>query len=214
MTAPTVYDIVRTEIMAREARVTAIVEPAVSPDGAIRGEQVELTYPNGWTRTATESVFRTDDGSQSSLSRRAYGPKYRNLARHASAAEIAKAIRADVKAAQQAGDLPAGIKVSVRARNFAGGCAVDLAVTAGIDDAFLYEPQHDQYDRRAYTPAARELRDRLEQIREAYNHDGSDSMTDHYDVRYYGSTELRDERCQAFWAGEKARQAALRQQRG
>jgi hypothetical protein len=213
VTAPTVYDIVRTEIMAREARVTAIVEPAVEADGTIHGEQVELTYPNGWTRTATEVVHRVS-GSHVALSTRAYGPRYRDLGRYPSAAEIAKAIRADVKAAQKAGDLPAGITVSVRARNFAGGCAVDLSVTAGLDDAFLYGPGPREPFTRAYTDAAKDLRTRLETIREAYNHDGSDSMTDHYDVRYYGATELRDERTQAFWAAEKARLAARRQQRG
>lgn len=211
MSASSVTEIVLEQV-ARGARVTAIVEPAVEADGTIRGEQVELTYPSGWTRTATEVAHRGRE-AHVALSTRAYGPKYRNLDRYARATEIAKAVRADVKAAQAAGDLPAGITVSVRA-SYASMCqSVDLAVTAGIDDEFLYEPQRDQHGTRVYTPAARELRDRLEQIREAYNHDGSDSMTDYYDVRYYGSTELRDERSQAFWAGEKARLAARRQQR-
>ena len=44
--------------------------------------------------------------------------------------DIAKAIRADIKAAKKAGKLPASVKVAVRGRSFAGGCALDVTVTA------------------------------------------------------------------------------------
>lgn len=45
------------------------------------------------------------------------------------AAVIARQVRADVKAAQKAGDLPSDLKVSVRCRKYAGGQAVDVTLS-------------------------------------------------------------------------------------
>jgi hypothetical protein len=45
------------------------------------------------------------------------------------------------------------------------------------------------YLRPAETAAAVALRETLNEILRAYNYDGSDPMTDYYDVRFYGRAE-------------------------
>lgn len=51
----------------------------------------------------------------------------------------------------------------------------------------------------------------LERIHTAYNHDGSDSMVDHFDVNYYGQVTFEDARHAEFRATEAAKMAARRQ---
>lgn len=50
----------------------------------------------------------------------------------------------------------------------------------------------------------------LERIHGAYNHDGSDSMVDHFDVNYYGSVSIDTRREAEFWQGEADRKAKRR----
>jgi hypothetical protein len=50
----------------------------------------------------------------------------------------------------------------------------------------------------------------LERIHGAYNHDGSDAMTDYFDVNYYGHVAFQDVRSAQWEAEEKARKAAKR----
>jgi hypothetical protein len=42
-------------------------------------------------------------------------------------------------------------------------------------------------------PEAAELYRAVESMRQAYNYDGSDTMTDYFDVNYYGSTTFESE---------------------
>lgn len=44
--------------------------------------------------------------------------------------EIAKLVRSDIAAAVKAGELPKGIKVSVRGKHFSMGCSLNVAITA------------------------------------------------------------------------------------
>lgn len=125
------------------------------------------------------------------LPSRTYGPKYHTLDRHASAADIAKAVRADVKAATKTGDLgdyPPQIKFSVRSDNFAGGCSVDIIIRNAPDEWLWSDKTDPNYgdNRRIVSAEARQLADRLRSLLHAYNHDGSDTQADYWDVRFYG----------------------------
>lgn len=51
----------------------------------------------------------------------------------------------------------------------------------------------------------------LERIHSAYNHDGSDSMVDHFDVNYYGQVSFETAGGAAFRAQEAEKKAARRQ---
>lgn len=59
---------------------------------------------------------------------RSYGYLYEELDHYPSTADIARAIRTDVKQARAEGLLPDRWTYSVRSSNFAGGCAVDVMV--------------------------------------------------------------------------------------
>lgn len=50
----------------------------------------------------------------------------------------------------------------------------------------------------------------LDRIHGAFNHDGSDSMTDYFDVNYYGTVNFQDARSARWEAEEKARKAERR----
>lgn len=120
---------------------------------------------------------------------RAYGEKNNGTWRDA--ADIAKDIRADIKAARQAGEinLPEGAKISVRCSKYSGGQSIDVNVTGWVghrievEDAENFWPG---FTRRELTPEADEVQGRLERIVRAYNWDGSDSQSDYFDVCFYG----------------------------
>ena len=114
--------------------------------------------------------------------------------------DIAKRMRADIKALA----LPAGIKTSVRLQRYSGGQAIDIRITALpsgfplLSDAAASWKK--QFPHRANdVPGAvvdhrsaefHRLMQQLERIHGAYNRDNSDSMTDYFDCRYYGSVSL------------------------
>lgn len=131
------------------------------------------------------------------MSERVYGAKYdKNI----SSKEVAARVRNDIKAAIKTGELPEGLKVSVRYEGFSGGTSVRASITAWPKDFLWLNPQWviankenpDRYQDRTprYTKKGQKVIDTVESIRDAYNHDGSDSMTDHFDVKYYGSTDV------------------------
>ena len=107
-------------------------------------------------------------------------------------ADIAKLIRADIKAAKKRGDLPKSLKTSVRISRYAGGQSLDVTVKGGIPvhtEAYLRwyragDYRTDTPDR--YVPSFKALKAALKAIVEAYNFDGSDLMTDYFNVRFYG----------------------------
>ncbi len=99
--------------------------------------------------------------------------------------DIAADIRADIKAAKKNGELPSELKASVKTRLFAGGSAIDVSLS-GWTGEMIYAPSEDGYFKQ--TPAAQEVKDKLEAIRGAYNRNASDSMVDYYEVTYYGGT--------------------------
>ena len=142
---------------------------------------------------------------------RDYGYKYHEVREYAGAAEIAKAIRADIKQAKAEGLLPRDWSYSVRSSNFAGGCAIDVTVN-GPREAIIVDEDMTRcpvdgrngrpmcqpgFHRWAKCEGARHLTElaevtemTLKRIHDAYNHDGSESMTDYFDVRYYGQVNF------------------------
>ena len=98
------------------------------------------------------------------------------------AALIAKDIRADIKAAKAAGEIPADVKVSVRCEKYSGGQSVRVTLS-GWAAGDIWDEE------RRVMPRAEQVRRKIDAMREAYNRDASDPMVDYYDVTYYGSTD-------------------------
>lgn len=141
--------------------------------------------------------------------------------RELSGAEIAKRIRQDIKEAQARGDLPKGLKTSVRYRSYSGGQSIDLRIVAlpegfkvlseryaryAAENPHDYSPPFSWQDQQS--PEYVALEAKLKALHSAYNRDNSDSMVDYFDVRYYGHVELdwriRDERRKAEIAAASA----------
>lgn len=105
------------------------------------------------------------------------------------ASAISKDVRGDIKDAVKAGDLPSDIKTSVKTDKYAGGQAVNVRLT-GWEPERVWRRENDQYGPRwVYTPEAKAVMARVEDIRGAYNRDASESQMDYYDVTYYGNTQ-------------------------
>ena len=116
-----------------------------------------------------------------------YGDRYL-VVKNKSTTAIAKHIRADIKESIREGALPNGLKVSVRTKYFSGGSSIDVSVTA-CRVRFLNEvpdPATDSYrNRERYTVAGKSILRVLGGIVGAYNYDGSDPMTDYFNVNFY-----------------------------
>lgn len=129
---------------------------------------------------------------------RTYGEKYDPNEYDAS--KIAKRIRVDLKAA-----FP-GVTFWVRTNKFSMGQSIDVYVDypgvvrcpecQGQRTSWTYEGQHGQLCQTCATwaggihPDANAMADKVKQIHGAYNHDGSDTMTDYFDVKYYGTVHI------------------------
>lgn len=124
-----------------------------------------------------------------------YGSKYES-SKGLNRAEIAKLVRADIKAAVASGALPKA-KYSVRVKSFSGGGSIDITFSFVEEPgfalfnaerlAFDIEHEHHVYSPDPiYSERAREMTKKLEAILGAYNYDGSDSQVDYFNVRFYG----------------------------
>lgn len=113
--------------------------------------------------------------------------------------EIAARIREDIKAAKKAGLISAEIKISVRC----DAHSIDVRVTAVPEGFRQWNPEYVAW--RQANPHGwdcpimacdqlsaewSKLRAVLKEIHGAYNRDNSDSMSDYFDVRYYGDIEI------------------------
>lgn len=127
----------------------------------------------------------------------AYGSTYDKTL---STKEVAKKIREQIKADKKAGNLPKGLKVSVRYKSFSGGTSIDLTVTA-VDfqhmntARVIWENENpnqiadyeaDPELRERYSLKGREVLKRLQSLMDGFNYDGSDSMVDYFNVNFYG----------------------------
>lgn len=142
-------------------------------------------------------------------------------------ADIAKLIRADIKAAKAAGVLPARWGYTVQTRGFAGGGAIDVGIV-DCPDAWVEEdlarcpidgrtgekecqPNYHRGGGWNQCPGARHLTDEataartaVQAIHDAYNFDDCDTMTDYFHVRYYGTVEVETLEAAAWRIKEKA----------
>ncbi len=102
------------------------------------------------------------------------------------ATDVAKNVRTEIKQAKADGTLPATLKVSVRSRKYAGGQAVDVTLSGwATPDVWTVTADGTT----TMTAAASRALVAVEKIRNAYNRNASDPMTDYYDVTYYGYTQ-------------------------
>lgn len=109
----------------------------------------------------------------------AKGPKY--IGRRP-LKEVSTDIRRDLKDAVASGDLPSGLKFSVKSDN-RGTSAIRVRVSG--------TPRtRDESGR--LTGEAKAVYDKVDSIVNAYNRDNSDMMTDYFDVDYYGTVQLDD----------------------
>ncbi len=132
---------------------------------------------------------------------RVYGAKYDS---NLTAKEIAVKVRGDIKAAVKAGELPKA-KYSVRI----GGGSLHSTIDVGISElpaSFrLYNEKRLQWDREnphkshhdggpevqwIHSDEARALCEKVTKMLEAYNHDGSDTLSDYWDVKFYGHVDF------------------------
>jgi hypothetical protein len=131
------------------------------------------------------------------MSERVYGKKYdKNL----SSKDVAGRVRADIKDAIKKGELPEGLKVSVRYSSYSMGCSIEASITGWPKDLLWLNPKWVIFNKTTpdtysdniprYTKKAKAILQMVEEIRDAYNHDGSDSQTDYFDVKYAGSTQV------------------------
>lgn len=144
-----------------------------------------------------------------------YGENYINDYR-VSTVDIAAHIRADLKVRRNLGkktakaaddqfslalkdviaDAPASVRFSIRSQYFSGGSSIDITIKGvpaewGWELNPLYDP-YDSWNSRKWveTDALKALKKEVERVQQSYNHDGSDSMVDYFDVRFYGHTEV------------------------
>lgn len=157
---------------------------------------------------------------------RTYGSNYEDTKEIYDTSVLAKLMRADIKDAVKAGDLPANATYSVQTRKFAGGSAIDIELR-GLEGAWVAEdlskcpldrgvnPCRENWHYNPRCAGARHLSDEAEAAREvlnrihsSYNYDGSEIMVDYFDVRFYGRAEIESEWHAEWRAKDKAAKAA------
>jgi hypothetical protein len=135
-----------------------------------------------------------------------YGPKYEASKNLAGGVEIAKLVRADIKAAVKAGTLPKG-KYSVKSDFKSIDVKVsDLNITV-YSEAALTSPGR-VYVYELYSERMAAALKTLREIHGAYNYDGSDLASDYFNVRYYGDVSLDWKWAEEKLASEKLARAA------
>lgn len=121
--------------------------------------------------------------------------------RSLSVKEIAARIREDFKAALKAGDLPAGLKLSVTTDYSSTSAAIRVrikALPAGLQRhtaeylAHQAAHPHDFFRGERRTPEIKALLAKLSEMVNAYNFDKSDIMTDYFHKRFYDSITFDD----------------------
>lgn len=122
---------------------------------------------------------------------RTYAPKYA-ATKDLPLKEVAKLIRKDLKKAIKEGVIPEGTKVSVTTRRNAIDCDIrEVAFEVRrfpTEDEVKYDGYHPN-ERVVMTEEGKRVHEEIEKIRKAYGYNGSDMMTDYFDVRYYGHTQ-------------------------
>lgn len=168
---------------------------------------------------------------------RRYGSKYKELGGYQPASHIAKLMRADIKDAINRGKLPGKMSnYSVRVHNYSMGRSIDItardlegmwqqcdgtvpgtekAYTGGgrtmwvADSCHYYGHENPYFEgHQVLTVEGQRIEKILQGIHNAYNYDGSDVMTDYFDVNFYGSASIESEWERESRLREKARKEA------
>jgi antirestriction protein len=165
---------------------------------------------------------------------RSYGDKY-NHGGWESAADIAKKMRADIKAAIASGELPGkAANYSVRSRSYSGGQAIDIeardlpgmwqqceGIIPGSEDGHFARScgnvwckaggQYRDHPSAQYhdilSAEGRRIEKVLQKIHDSYNHFGSEVMVDYFDQRYWGHAEIESKWAYEARQREKERKA-------
>ena len=128
-------------------------------------------------------------------------------------AEVAKDVRADLKAAQKAGYLPEGITMAVTVSKYSGGQAMRVSIR-GMSDDDIYEQDPASWSPgRRYSAMTNEIRSRVEAISGAYDRSVTDIQTDYFHVTYWNQVEVEDAERAEWRARETARLKAMRDRR-
>ena len=110
-----------------------------------------------------------------------------------STAQNAKALRAELKAAQKARALSPALRISVTTSLFSGGSSISvrvqstpfLVLSREHVEAYELDPHTFHANAERYTRKGRELRLLLEDMAEAYRRDDSDSSVDYFNCNFY-----------------------------
>lgn len=122
----------------------------------------------------------------------AYGSNYEST-KDLDVVEVAKRIKSKLKV------LYPDHKWSVRTQKYSGGQSIRVTVREIPDDLPLYNPEWlTEYNETGrcpwnvekYTKATQALLKGVESLVESYNYDGSDTMTDYFNVRFYKSVDI------------------------
>lgn len=129
---------------------------------------------------------------------RTYGSRYEET-KDLDIAQVAKLVRKDIRVARAAGDLgevPEGVKFSVRIDRFAGGESMDITVVDAPDEWVWTKADESTRERtlsdRMLSPALKGMAKVLRAILARYNFDGSEVQVDYFDVRFYTNVSLED----------------------
>lgn len=135
----------------------------------------------------------------------AYGKKY---SRGMDVKEIAALVRGEIKAAVKSGELPKALKASVRIDRYSGGRSIDVKLTCpGLKVYSVPRLLADRDEPNVYSglnwmsDEASEVTKKVKAMLDAYNFDGSDTMTDYFHVNFYSEVVLdgnRDEELAAL----------------
>ena len=126
----------------------------------------------------------------------AYGTKY-TPPTHPPIVEIAKLVRADIKASVKSGELPVA-KYSVTISKYSMGQSLRIRVS-GVEGVRVYNPDRLRFEREnphaycslnRYSDEIQAAVQKLNEIHGAYNFDGSDRMTDYSHVRFHGFADI------------------------
>ena len=162
-----------------------------SDDGHTRMTRGKVTFelPSGQTPVNGYSHSAT------------HGDRYVKGA-YRSVVDIAKDIRADVKAAKETGWLPSNLTYRVQTRH---GSTVDVDIE-GLSDADRTDPDkvadaaRGWNQRNTNRDEITELRHRVQSLIDRHKKFDSDSMTDYFGDNFYGSANVQTDDEARFWA--------------
>lgn len=138
-----------------------------------------------------------------------------NYDRNMTVKDIAAVVRKELRKAIKAGKLGTAVKVNVRYETYAGGCSINTTITVPKvkvnadtpgatktldrygDEVWVVIPDEATYATPGHIdtiePGAREAQAKAEAFIATFNYNGSNTQIDYFNVRFYGSVDLRNE---------------------